>query len=53
MLTASVERSYEIEERDILSSENEENLIKLEMRQEIVRQILNRLKVLPEQSQQP
>ena len=53
MLTASVERSYEIEERDILSSENEENLIKLEMRQEIVRQILNRLKVLPDHNKQP
>jgi LPS-assembly lipoprotein len=53
ILTASVERSYEIEERDILSSENEENLIKLEMRQEIVRQILNRLKVLPDHNKQP
>jgi len=47
LLTASVERSYEIEERDILSSENEERLVKREMREEIVRQILNRLKVLP------
>ena len=50
LFTASVERSYEVEERDILSSENEEQLIKREMRQEIVRQMLNRLKVLPAQS---
>ena len=50
LFTASVERNYEVEERDILSSENEEQLIKREMRQEIVRQILNRLKVLPAQS---
>jgi LPS-assembly lipoprotein len=50
LFTASVERHYEIEERDLLSSENEERLIKQEMRQEIVRQILNRLKVLPSQS---
>ena len=50
LLTASVERSYEIEERDILSSENEEQLVKREMREEIVRQILNRLKVLPTQA---
>ncbi len=45
-----VERNYEIEERDLLSSENEERLIKQEMRREIVRQILNRLKVLPRQA---
>ena len=50
LFTASVERHYEIEERDLLSSENEERLVKQEMRQEIVRQILNRLKVLPSQS---
>ena len=50
LFTASVERNYEIEERDLLSSENEERLIKQEMRQEIVRQILNRLKVLPNQN---
>ena len=39
--------------RDILSSENEERLVKREMREEIVRQILNRLKVLPAQGQVP
>ena len=50
LLTASVERSYEIEERDILSSDNEERMVKVEMREEIVRQILNRLKVLPTES---
>ena len=50
LFTASVERHYEIEERDLLSSENEERLIKQEMRQEIVRQILNRIKVLTSQS---
>ncbi|MCS5594532.1 MAG: LPS assembly lipoprotein LptE [Porticoccaceae bacterium] len=53
LLTASVERSYEIEERDILSSDNEERLVRIEMREEIVRQILNRLKVLPVQHQTP
>ena len=53
LFTASVERSYEIEESDILSSENEERLVKREMREEIVRQILNRLKVLPAQGQVP
>ncbi len=47
LLTASVERSYEIEESDILSSDNEERQVRVEMREEIVRQILNRLKVLP------
>ena len=51
LLTASVERSYEIEESDILSSDNEERLVRIEMREEIVRQILNRLKVLPTQDQ--
>jgi LPS-assembly lipoprotein len=53
LFTASVERSYEIQESDILSSENEERLVKREMREEIVRQILNRLKVLPAQGQAP
>ena len=53
LLTASVERSYEVEERDILSSDNEERLVKIEMREEIVRQILNRLKVLSTESSQP
>jgi LPS-assembly lipoprotein len=52
LLTASVERSYEIEESDILSSDNEERQVRLEMREEIVRQILNRLKVLPAQNKE-
>jgi len=52
LLTASVERSYEIEESDILSSDNEEQQVRMEMREEIVRQILNRLKVLPTQNNQ-
>jgi len=47
LLTASVEGSYEIEESDILSSDNEERQVRMEMREEIVRQILNRLKALP------
>ena len=49
ILTASVERSYEIERANNLSSDNEEQLVRIEMREEIVRQILNRLKVLPAQ----
>jgi LPS-assembly lipoprotein len=53
LLTASVEQSYEIEERDILSSDNEERLVRIEMRKEIVRQILNRLKVLQAKNQNP
>ena len=51
LLTSSVERSYEIEESDILSSDNEERQVRLEMRGEIVRQILNRLKVLPAETE--
>jgi LPS-assembly lipoprotein len=50
LLTASVEGSYEIEESDILSSDNEERKVRMEMREEIVRQILNRLKALPAQN---
>ena len=52
LLTASVERSYEIEETDILSSDNEERQVRAEMREEIVRQILNRLKALPAQNKE-
>ena len=45
--TASVERVYEFREEDILASSNEEQRILTEMRSEIVRQILNRLRALP------
>ena len=45
--TASVERVYEFREEDILASSNEEKRILKEMRGEIVRQILNRLRALP------
>ena len=45
--TASVERVYEFREKDILASSNEEHRIRAEMRSELVRQILNRLRVLP------
>jgi len=45
--TASVERVYEFNEQDVLSSDNEELLVKNNMREEIVRQILNRLRLLP------
>lgn len=45
--TASVERVYEFREKDILASSNEEQRIRAEMRSELVRQILNRLRVLP------
>jgi LPS-assembly lipoprotein len=45
--TASVERVYEFREKDILASSNEEQRIRAEMRGELVRQIFNRLRVLP------
>ncbi len=47
LTTASVERVYEFREEDILASSNEEQRILTEMRSEIVRQILNRLRALP------
>ncbi len=46
--TASIERVYEFNERDVLASENEEQLIRDGMREELVRQILNRLSVVPQ-----
>ena len=46
--TASVERVYEFNERDVLASDNEEQLIKEEMRADIIYQILNRLRLIPE-----
>ena len=46
--TASVERIYEFNERDVLASGNEERLILEGMREDIIRQILNRLRLLPE-----
>jgi outer membrane lipopolysaccharide assembly protein LptE/RlpB len=49
--TASVERVYEFNEQDVLSSDNEERLVKNDMRSEIVRQILNRLQLLPTEAQ--
>jgi LPS-assembly lipoprotein len=49
--TSSVERVYEFNEQDVLSSDNEERLVKSNMREEIVRQMLNRLRLLPTAAQ--
>ncbi|MGB2260166.1 MAG: hypothetical protein ACPH4D_03770, partial [Porticoccaceae bacterium] len=46
--TASVERVYEFNERDVLASGNEERLVLEGMREDIIRQILNRLRLIPE-----
>ena len=43
--TASVERVYEFNEDDILSSTNESRSVRNRMHEEIVRQILNRLRI--------
>ena len=43
--TASVERLYEFNEDDILSSSNESRSVRDRMHEEVVRQILNRLRV--------
>jgi len=43
--TASVERLYEFNEDDILSSSNESRSVRNRMYEEVVRQILNRLRV--------
>jgi len=48
--TASVERVYEFNERDVLASGNEERLILEGMREDIIRQILNRLRLIPEEA---
>lgn len=45
--TASVERVYDFNERDVLASNNEGRLVFDEMRNELVRQILNRLRIVP------
>jgi LPS-assembly lipoprotein len=45
--TASVERVYEFSEDDILASDNEEKFVRDGMREDIVRQILNRLRIFP------
>lgn len=45
--TASVERVYEFDENDVLASRNEEQLVREEMREEIIRQILSRLRIAP------
>ena len=50
--TASVERVYEFDEQDILASDGEERLIRNSMREEIVRQILNRLRIVPSAGEQ-
>ena len=50
--TASVERVYEFDEQDVLASDSEERLVRNGMREEIVRQILNRLRVVPSTGQQ-
>ncbi len=41
LLTVSVEKVFEFDERDVLASANEEQLLRNQMRQEIVRQILD------------
>ncbi len=48
LATASVERVYEFNERDVLASGNEESLVLEGMREDIIRQILNRLRLIPE-----
>jgi outer membrane lipopolysaccharide assembly protein LptE/RlpB len=48
--TASVERVYEFNERDVLASGNEERLVLEGMREDIIRQILNRLRLIPEEA---
>ena len=48
LTTASVERVYEFNERDVLASDNEEQVVKEEMRADIIYQILNRLRLIPE-----
>ena len=45
--TASVERVYEFNERDVLASDNEEQQVKEGMRADIIYQILNRLRLIP------
>ena len=47
MARASVERTYLFDERDILAAEAEEAQLRKQMRGEIIRQILNRLRVIP------
>ena len=45
--TAAVERVYEFTESDVLASSDEERTVRSDMRIEIVRQVINRLRVLP------
>jgi LPS-assembly lipoprotein len=47
LVTASVEKVFEFDERDVLASVNEEQLVRNQMHQEIVRQILNHFSRLP------
>lgn len=47
LVTASAEKVFEFDERDVLASANEEQLLRNQMRQEIVRQILNHFSRLP------
>ena len=49
--TASVERVYEFLENDVLASSREEWMVKRDMRLEIIRQIIDRLQVLPKSSE--
>jgi len=48
LFTASVERVYEFSEDDILASDNEERFVRNGMREDIVRQILERLRIFPQ-----
>jgi LPS-assembly lipoprotein len=45
--TATVERVYEFVENDVMASSQEERAIRKDMRIDIIRQIIDRLRVLP------
>ena len=51
--TASVERSYEFSEQDILSSDTEERTLRDSMHKEVVRQILNHLRAVANRANVP
>ena len=51
--TASVERSYEFSEQDILSSDTEERILRDSMHKEVVRQILNHLRAVANRASVP
>ncbi|MGY8802296.1 MAG: LPS-assembly lipoprotein LptE, partial [Pseudomonadales bacterium] len=51
--TASVERSYEFREQDILSADTEERILRNSMHKEVVRQILNHLRAVANRANVP